>query len=93
MREEQRSWKQVLGIAVKDFDLFASLCVAQFIVWRTLRRQRHNTGAPSGPFRLTIPLSRAHAVRPRESFSFLLEREQMKLSEVLQLSEIASGDN
>lgn len=40
MRLLRRSWKQTTATMLKDLKLFSSMCIAQFIVWRTLRRYR-----------------------------------------------------
>ena len=40
MREIRKSLKQTTVTILKDLNLFSSLCIAQFIVWRTLRRNR-----------------------------------------------------
>jgi len=40
MRVTQKSLRQTTESMLQDLKLFSSLCIAQFIVWRTLRRQR-----------------------------------------------------
>jgi hypothetical protein len=40
MRVIRKSLRQTMETLLQDLKLFGSLCVAQFIVWRTLRRQR-----------------------------------------------------
>jgi hypothetical protein len=36
----RKSLRQTTAMMFKDLKLFSSLCIAQFIVWRTLRRNR-----------------------------------------------------
>ncbi len=36
----RQSLKQTTATMLKDLKLFSSVCIAQFIVWRTLRRNR-----------------------------------------------------
>lgn len=40
MRVMRKSLKQIMSTMLKDLNLFSSLCIAQFIVWRTLRGNR-----------------------------------------------------
>ena len=40
MRARRKSLRQATETMLQDLKLFSSLCVAQFIVWRTLRRHR-----------------------------------------------------
>ena len=40
MRVIRKSLKQMTVTILNDLNLFSSLCIAQFIVWRTLRRNR-----------------------------------------------------
>ena len=40
MRVILTNLKQTTATMLKDFKLFSSVCIAQFIVWRTLRRNR-----------------------------------------------------
>lgn len=40
MQTKQRNLRQIILAIVKDLKLFSSLCIAQFIVWRTLRSMR-----------------------------------------------------
>ena len=40
MRVVEKSLRQTMETMLKDLKLFSSLCIAQFIVWRTLRRNR-----------------------------------------------------
>jgi hypothetical protein len=40
MRVRRQSLKQTTATMLKDLKLFTSVCIAQFIVWRTLRRTR-----------------------------------------------------
>lgn len=35
---QRRTWKEAAEMVLKDVRLFSSFCIAQFIVWRTLRR-------------------------------------------------------
>jgi hypothetical protein len=39
MRARQKSLGQTTETILKDLKLFGSLCIAQFIVWRTMRRK------------------------------------------------------
>lgn len=36
----RQSLKQTMATTLKDLKLFSSVCIAEFIVWRTLRRAR-----------------------------------------------------
>lgn len=38
MQTKNRTWKQWTEMIMKDLRLFGSFCMAQFIVWRALRR-------------------------------------------------------
>jgi hypothetical protein len=40
MQVVQKSLGQTMSTILKDLKLFSSLCIAQFIVWRTLQRER-----------------------------------------------------
>ena len=40
MRVILTNLRQTTATMLKDFKLFSSVCIAQFIVWRTLRRNR-----------------------------------------------------
>ncbi len=40
MQVRQRNWRQAAVMFRKDLSLFGSLCLARFIVWRSLRRRR-----------------------------------------------------
>ena len=40
MRVMRKSLRQTTATMLKDLKLFSSLCIAQFIVWRTLQRNR-----------------------------------------------------
>jgi hypothetical protein len=40
MRARRKSLGQTTETILKDLKLFGSLCIAQFIVWRTMRRNR-----------------------------------------------------
>jgi hypothetical protein len=43
MRARQKSLGQTTETILKDLKLFGSLCIAQFIVWGTMRRNRKGT--------------------------------------------------
>ena len=40
MQITNKTWKQWTEMIMKDLRLFGSFCMAQFIVWRALRRTR-----------------------------------------------------
>jgi len=51
MQRKQMNWRETIAIIRKDLALFGHLCVAQFILWRTLRRRRDKTSSGTGYFR------------------------------------------
>lgn len=52
MEAAEKRWKQAVVSMTKDLNLFGSLCMARFIVWRALRRHRKEPASGSGAFRL-----------------------------------------
>jgi hypothetical protein len=44
MFDLRRSWKQTAGIVLADLHMFLSLCIARYIVWRTLAARRRASG-------------------------------------------------
>jgi hypothetical protein len=44
MFDPRRSWKLTAGIVLADLHMFLCLCIARYVVWRTLAARRRAFG-------------------------------------------------